>query len=316
MSTSRCARAGSALSPPSSAFDSTVTAVALLLVLISAGTHAYWNLLLKRAGGTRPFIALAKTSEALVFLPAFLVITWRLPTGGLVEVVPFALVATVLVLGSYATLGAAYELGDLSFAYPIARGAALVFLPPLGWLAFGERLGPVGGAAVVLIIAGVLAMQLPALSGDGVRALGRRLFGMPTAVALLMALLLAANTIWDKHAIRSVSLFTYFYTYTAATAACYLGWSLSSDGATSLRAVWSEHAGSVIAVGVLNTVSYGLALIALRTGGSTYVIGLRQLSIVGGVWLGASVLGERIDAPRRLGVTLLATGCLLMAAGR
>jgi drug/metabolite transporter (DMT)-like permease len=293
-----------------------VTAIAFLLVLISAATHAYWNFLLKRAGGTRPFIALAKTCEAIVFLPAFAFIAWQLPPGTMAEVAPLAFVATVLVLASYATLGAAYQLGDLSFAYPIARGAMLVLLPPLGWLAFHEQIGPFGVFAVGLIVMGVLAMQLPELNGLGLRALGSRLRGTPTAVALLMALILAVSTLWDKYSIRSVPLFTYFYAYTAATALCYLAWSFRSDGAPALRVAWTSHRWSVIGVGVLNTVSYGLALAALRTGGSTYVIGLRQLSIVGGVWLGASVLGERLDAPRRLGVTLLVMGCGLMAVGR
>jgi drug/metabolite transporter (DMT)-like permease len=221
----------------------------------------------------------------------------------------------VLVLASYATLGAAYRLGDLSFAYPIARGATLVLLPPLGWLAFHERIGPIGWLAVCLIVTGVLVMQLPELNRLGVRALGGRLRGTPTAVALLMALILAVSTLWDKYSIRTVPLFTYFYAYTAATALCYLAWSFQSDGAPALRLAWASHRSSVIGVGILNTVSYGLALAALRNGGSTYVIGLRQLSIVGGVWLGASVLGERIDAPRRLGVTLLVVGCALMAIG-
>jgi uncharacterized membrane protein len=113
-----------------------------------------------------------------------------------------------------------------------------------------------------------------------------------------------------------VPLFAYFYVYTAATGLCYVAWSLQRDGAAAVRDVWANHGWTAVGVGVLNTVSYGLALMALRTGGSTYVIGLRQLSIVVGVWLGARVLGERIDTPRRVGVTLLVSGCLLMAAGR
>lgn len=290
-----------------------MTAVAFLLVLVSAATHAYWNFLLKRSGGTRPFIALSKVSEALVFLPAFLVFAWNLPAGALRAVAPFALVATVLVLASYATLGAAYRLGDLSFAYPIARGTALVFLAPLGWLALGERIGIVGACAVGLIVAGVLIMQLPALSTAGVRSLGGRLVGAPAAVALLMAFLLAVNTLWDKLAIGRVSLFAYFYVYTALTGACYLAWSLRSDGVPALRSAWTAHRGSAVSVGVLNMVSYGLALAALRTGTSTYVIGLRQLSIVAGVWLGVRVLGERMDAQRKAGVTLLVVGCVMMA---
>lgn len=293
-----------------------MTPGALLLVLLSAGTHAYWNYLLKRAGGGHAFIALSKAAEALVFLPAFLALAWAAPPGALGGVAPFVAVGTGFVLASYVTLGAAYRAGDLSFIYPIARGGALLFLPLLGWLFLGERVGPVGWVAIAAILAGVAVMQLPALTRAGLRALGTHLRGPATLLALLMALVLAASTIWDKHAVRSVSLWGYFYGYTAAAGACYLAWVLRADGPARVRAEWRAHGRTALAVGVLNTVSYGLALLALRTGGSTYVVGLRQVSIAVGVWLGARWLGEEVSRPRRVGVALLLAGCVLMAWGR
>lgn len=297
-----------------------MSAAALLLVLVSAGAHALWNFLMKRAlgasAGTRPFVALSKACEAVVFLPAFVAVAWRQPPGSMAAVAPYAAVGTLLVLASYATLGAAYRHGDLAFAYPIARGGMLLFLPPMGWLAFGERVGPLGWAAVALIVAGVCAMQLPALSAAGLRTLGRRLTGAPALLALLMALLLAAGAVWDKHAVRRVPLFAYFYAYTAGAAVCYAAATLRADGPRVVRATWAAHGRAAAAVGVLSMTSYGLALAALRAGGSTYVVGLRQLSIAAGVWLGVRYLGERFDAPRRAGVALIVAGCLLMAAGR
>ena len=293
-----------------------VTPLAVLLVLVSAAAHAYWNYLLKRAGGTRAFIALSKFAEAAVFLPAAAWLAWRAPAGTLAAAAPYIAVGTFFVLAGYVTLGAAYRVGELSFIYPIARGGALLVLPPLGWLAFGERVGPLGWAAVALIVAGVLTMQLPALRRDAWRELLVHLRGPATLLALLMAFILGTSTIWDKHAVRAVELWAYFYGYTLCAGVGYLAWVTRAEGAAAVGAEWRAHRGAAVAVGVLNTVSYGLALLALRTGGSTYVVGLRQLSIAVGVWLGARLLGETVAAPRRVGVALLLAGCALMALGR
>ena len=305
-------------------------ATALLLVLVSAGCHAYWNFLLKRAGGSHAFVAVSKASEAVVFLPAFVALLLCAPagavdgagsTGGGATVTGSVIagyvgVGTAIVLATYAALAAAYRHGDLSFAYPIARGGTLVFLPILGRLTLGEHLGPRGCAAVAAIVLGVLAMQLPALSAAGVRAFGAAAGGPATGYALAMAVVLAAGTVWDKLAVRAVPLFVYFYGYTAAVGACYLAFAVQRDGWVPIRAEWRARRGTAVAVGVLNTTSYGLVLLALREGGSTYVVGLRQLSIAAGVALGARFLGERVTAPRRLGVGLVVAGCLLMASGQ
>jgi drug/metabolite transporter (DMT)-like permease len=293
-----------------------VTPTALLLVLISAAAHAYWNYLLKRAGGTRAFIALSKASEAVVYFPAFAVLAWRAPAGALHGVLPYVLLGAAFVLASYVTLGAMYGAGELSFTYPIARGGALLFLPPLGWLTFGERVGPLGWAAIASILAGVLVMQLPALRRDAWKELGAHLRGPATVLALLMALIISSSTIYDKYAVRTVPLFAYFYGYTAVAGACYLAFVARADGVPAVRAEWRTHRRSAMMVGVLNTLSYGLALFALRTGGSTYVVGLRQISIPLGVWLGARLLGEQVPAARRLGVALILAGCACMAVGR
>ena len=293
-----------------------MSSVALLLVLVSAGAHAYWNFLLKRAGGTRPFIALSKAAEAVVFLPLFLAVVRGLPAGTLGRVAPYAAVATLLVLASYATLGAAYRVGDLSFTYPLARGGMLLFLPVLDAFVFGERVGPLGWIAVAAIVAGVLTMQLPRLAVAELRTLGARLRGRPTLLALLMALLLAVGVVWDKFSVRAVPLYAYFYAYTAGTGAVYLAVALRADGAAAVRATWAAHGRAAVAVGALSGTSYGLVLLALRAGASTYVVGVRQLSIVVGVWLGARLLGEIVGPARRAGVALLVAGCLLMAAGR
>jgi drug/metabolite transporter (DMT)-like permease len=289
---------------------------AVLLVLLSALTHAYWNYLLKRVGGSHTFVGISKASEAAVYLPVFLVVLWNAPAHAARGAGVYVLVGTLMTLIAYATLATAYRHGDLSFTYPIARGGALLFLPALGWAAFGERVGPLGWLAIASILGGVVVMQLPRLTWEAARALGTHARGPATLFALLMALVLATGTIWDKLSVTRVNLFVYFYGYTAGAGVCYLAWILRRDGPAAVRAEWAAHKWAAMGVGVLNTLSYGLALFALRDGGSTYVVGLRQVSIAVGVLLGARLLGEHVSTPRRLGVSLVLTGSLLMAFGR
>ena len=59
-----------------------------------------------------------------------------------------------------------------------------------------------------------------------------------------------------------------------------------------------------------------LILFSLRTGKSSYVIALRQLSIVFGVLLGWRVLQEALPRPKVVGVALLVAGCLLVSMAR
>ena len=289
---------------------------AVLLVLVSAVGHAYWNYLLKRAGGSHAFVGLSKASEAVVYFPAFVWVVWTSPAGAMRGTGVYVLVGTAMTLITYASLAAAYRHGDLSFTYPIARGGALLFLPALGFVVLGERVGPLGWVAIAAILAGVVVMQLPTLSRAAARNFFTHARGPATLFALLLAFLLAAGTIVDKLAVRTVPLFAYFYGYTAGAGVCYLAWAARAFGVPALRAEWAAHGRAAVAVGVLNTASYGLALAALRTGGSTYVVGLRQISIAVGVLFGVRLLGETLSTPRRIGVTLVVVGALLMALGR
>jgi uncharacterized membrane protein len=64
---------------------------------------------------------------------------------------------------------------------------------------------------------------------------------------------------------------------------------------------------------VLNTITYLLILFALRSGHSTQVTALRQLSIAIGACLGWWLLREPANVPRRTGVALILAGAVLVA---
>ena len=284
------------------------------LVALSSVMHAYWNFLLKRAGGGRLFIALSKCAEVVLVAPLFLLASAPDPAAPL-RAWPLVAGGAALVLANYLALGRAYRSGDLALAYPVSRGAILLFLPALGWLAFGERISPLGALALSLVVAGIALVPLRRFAAADLPALGARLGRGSAGWALVAGLAAAGYTVWDKRALATLAPVVYFWSYTALLALALVAAEWRRPRA-EVVAEWKARRGPIVLVGALNALSYLLVLVALRGGTSSYVIAVRQLGIVWGVLLGARLLGETVAMPQRVGIVLLVAGCLLVPLAR
>jgi uncharacterized membrane protein len=291
-----------------------VTAGAYALVVLSAATHAYWNLLLKKSGGDQAVVGLSKVVEAMLLAPLLLAVTPEWPTLAAWWQLP--VVGAVLVLLNYVFLAAAYRRGDLSLVYPVSRGAILVFLPALALVTIGERLDAAGWAAIAVIVAGIAVLQLPRFDAASGRAWLRGLRAPATMFALIAALVAAAYTVWDKRAVQVLSPLTYFAAYSVIVGAVYGVGLYITGSAALLKRIWHTRRGVVVQIAVLNSVSYLMALAALQDSKASYVIALRQLSIAAGAMLGWWILGEALPLPRRVGIAMLLAGCGLLALAR
>jgi drug/metabolite transporter (DMT)-like permease len=272
-----------------------------LLVALSALTHAYWNFLLKRCGGSQMAVALSKVVEAGLFLPLLL---FGLAPGAdrLLDSWLLPVVGAALVLLNYVLLAAAYKRGELSVIYPVVRGGMLVFLPPLAYVTLGERLTPAGWIAIIAIVLGIVVLQ--AWQSD----LRQRWLTSANALSLAAGFVAAGYTIWDKKAVQSMSPVTYFGAYTVLLGIAYVPFLRPKSSAELWRFQWR----SIVQIGLFNSGSYLLTLLALQSGAASHVIAVRQLSIAIGALLGWRWLGESMSAPRIVGVVLVVFGCVLM----
>ena len=287
---------------------------------MSAAAHAYWNFLLKRAGGTQVFTGLSKIVEAVAFLLLFafgLIDHARINSQWVLPVV-----GALLVIANYVLLTLAYRHGDLSFVYPISRGAVLVFLPPLAYVFAGERLDPFGWAALTVIVVGIVLVGLRSAPSapsapHKVVPYGRENATSYAAIFALMAAVVAAGyTIWDQRSVQALSPLGYFAAYTVLVGIAYALYLVRAIPTPDLKATWRDHRAAIIQVAVLNSTSYLLALFALQTGKASYVIALRQLSIAAGALLGWALLGETLPVSRRFGIGLVVAGAVLLALAR
>ena len=286
-----------------------MTAVAIGLVLLSASLHATWNFFSKGSSDRWAFFLAQGVLNVVIYDPVFLWLWPRATVGGMGWL---CIVLSSVIHAAYAFyLLRSYDVGDLSLAYPLSRTAPiLVALWEIATVP--GQLSTRGFVGAMLTGVGAVLLQLPALRARGGRAvLGERV----TRYALLTALFVAAFTVVDKYGATRVHPFVYLYLIGVGeftVVGIRIGRSARWRAPEELR----RNGRAVLFTAVLGPFSYLLILWVLTTAPASYVIGLRQTSLIFGVLLGRFLLNERETGYRLLGAGTIAAGSLLIATAR
>jgi drug/metabolite transporter (DMT)-like permease len=286
-----------------------VTAIALTLVLLSAVTHATWNLIAKRAAGGPTFNFLFDWLSVLVCLP--------LATGQVVlQPTPVGWIEAVFFVGSgvlhtayFLLLGQGYRVGDLSLVYPLARGLGPMLSTAAAVLFLGEHPSGLALAGAVAIGIGVFV-----LAGDP-RRLRASQAGQSVVFALLTGVVIAGYTLWDKQAVSVVNMppILYFYLFTVVRAVLLTPYALLHWDQAKVE--WRLHKKHALGIAVLSPVSYILVLYALAVSPVSYVAPAREIGILLGAMMGARWLSES-DVQRRMGgAVAMVLGVIALAIG-
>lgn len=278
-----------------------MSATALLLVLAAASIHATWNLLLKRTGGGIAFVWLFGTAASLIYAPlALAIIVFQRPQLGWVEL-GFMAGSAIIHIGYYLALQRGYRTGDLSLVYPLARGTGPMLATIAAITFFGERPSPLALMGAAIIIASVFV-----LAGGG---RGARLSANGDAViaGVVTGVCIATYTLWDKHAVSALAIPPLVFDWGSSLSRVILLGPIALRQAAEVRTLWLTSWRVILAVGLLNPLSYILVLTALVTSPVSYIAPAREISILAGALLGARLLAEK-DARRRL----LAAGAMVL----
>lgn len=286
-----------------------MTPVALLLVLVSAAAHAVWNYLVKASPHKVAFLWGIQVPALAVFLPLY----WAGTAGG---AIPFegwlAIVASAVIHTGYTlSLGAAYERGDLSLVYPLARSAPL-FVPLWALLFLDERPTAAGGAGILLVVAGAYVIGSRALTPRALLAPIVAIRSRPYQLALLTAFLISLYSVVDKVGVGHVAPLRYMFLMELLQVGL-LGAAVLPTRRGELRALVEARKGRLLLTGILRYGSYVLILYAYRLSPVSYVTATRQVSILMGVGLGSLVLGEEAGLVRLTAAGLIVGGILLIA---
>jgi drug/metabolite transporter (DMT)-like permease len=279
---------------------------AILLVVGSSFIHAFWNLLTKKVEEGVPFLWWAFGVSLLVYAPlglTFLSKTELLSPAGM-----FIFFGGTFEVAYFLGLSKAYARGDLSLVYPLARSAP-IFVPIWAAIFLKEHISWTGLMGILTVILGVFMVSLR----WGTSLLSPELKNQPIGLALFTALASSGYSVVDKVGVSYMHPIPYIYlefTVTWLGLGLYL---LFFHRGNSLSKTWQQNKKSILLVGVFMTLSYLLILFALRIGKVSYVIALRQVSIVFGVLLGNLILKEKYGKTRLLGALIIWLGAILIS---
>jgi uncharacterized membrane protein len=96
----------------------------IMLLLLAAIIHSSWNVLVKKSCDKQVFLYLALVMFSVVFFVPFFIIYKPISLIGW----QFIIVSGALETAYYLLLGGAYQKGDMSQVYPLARGMVPLFV--------------------------------------------------------------------------------------------------------------------------------------------------------------------------------------------
>jgi drug/metabolite transporter (DMT)-like permease len=208
-------------------------------------------------------------------------------------------------------LGAGYRRGDLSVVYPVARGSAPLGVALLSGPLVGEWLGPLGWAGVVTIVLGLALVAAAGLVTTGANR------GLPPGLGLGLATgaCTVAYSLIDRRGVSLVApplyLALQFIGTAAVMAPAWLPAARRPRLAALARSPRGAGAAVLAALGMFG--AYVLVLTAMTLAPVAYVVAGREMAIVFGTLLGATVLGERVSPLRAAGAALTAGGVFVLA---
>ena len=275
-----------------------------LMVIGAALVHATWNALVKADGNRLGLIKVMSASQ----LGLSLTLVPFVAFPGL-DSWPYLIASPILSTGYMLFLNRAYQYGELSHVYPLARGVAPLIVAGVSVGFLGEQLGVANQVAVVLIALGIASLSLTRGAAD---------FRDPRPVLYALATggFISAYTIVDALGARAastahgymvwLSIITAFMTYGCIH--------LLQQGKHAAVGPRTRNRG--IASGLLSYGSSWLVIWALTLAPMAMVSALRETSIVFAVIIGVVVLKERLNLARLISIMLTLIGTTILKVSR
>jgi drug/metabolite transporter (DMT)-like permease len=293
-----------------------VTPFELLLVLTSAMLHAIWSASIKGSKNPLAFnllqVAVAMIAVPLI-LPFFVfgeipAVVWKLTA------------ATGIAHGLYFYfMSRAYQEADLSLVYPIIRSTP-AFLPLIAVPLLGESISPWGALGIAILVAGIWLIQADrSLKVRAWRSRGIRFACLTLAATIAYSLL-------DKQAMVHLSeaewtgplprTVVFYFMLSVANALVFAPLALRRVSWATLRQAGRQDGARAAAALAGSLASYSLILEAFQTAPASYVVAVRQVSVLFALLFAAIWLRERLDRRRVIGATATVVGVALISLRR
>ena len=292
-----------------------MSTIAIGLVLLSALFHAFRSLFTKESGDKQIFLWLYSIFALLFFSPLFFFFLYRV---GINDPAAYAWCA-----GSgfihflyWLFLTSAYKEGDLSHVYPIMRSSPALVLVIAVFL-LGEQVSAQGVAGILLVAVGVYIINMKQISGAELLAPVKSIaHDRSTQFAFLTLISVAFYSIVDKMAVNYIHPILFAFLHLFFGMCYYTPYIVFTRNVAQIKKEWSSGALRIIMSGIIGIVGYAFILVAFTIERVSYIVGLRQTSIVFAVLMGSHFLKEKHQGIRLTGALIIFVGGFLISMAK
>ena len=297
-----------------------MTFAAFMLIFLSAGMHASWNMIAKRSHMNLAFYSMLDVVAVLT--GAWIWFRLPLNISDLTLAFYIAVAGSAFGEGIYCLgLIMAYRTMDMSAAYPMMRSLPLLFTALFTALCgFGKPLSLLAIIGMATVFAGCVVMPLNRFSDFRLsNYLDRKI-----AFVLMAALGTTIYTICDSEAqvvmrscapnVSKTMISCTYYELRHIMVLLPIGTLALAlpSGRKDMLAMFKTGIGPALLAGVLSGVTYILVLMAMiRVDNVSYVQAFRQLGLVIGMLEGFFILKERCTLTKVLGIVLIVSGLVM-----
>lgn len=298
-----------------------MTPLAFVLILLSAGLHATWNMIAKKEGASLAFYATLGLVGALwssgvrFFTPLHYAAQPLAFYGWLVGMLASEMCYAVGLKLSYRSL-------DMSTAYPMMRSIPLLLLAGItATFGFGKPLSAHAFAGMAMVFVGCLLIPLRKFADFR----PSRYFDRSFVYILVVALGTTGYTLCDSQAQRVMldaataggidvskpMIALTYYSFRAITL-CSLLWIVVLCGRETraeVAAIFGKRDWLPLVAGLCSSLTYVLVLVAMNfVSNVSYVQAFRQIGLIFGLLEGVFILKERCTMPKVAGLALIVAG--------
>lgn len=275
-----------------------MTASVFLAVMLAALLHAGWNAIIKTGLNKQTSMFLLSVGHALCGVGVVSLYPW--PQG---EVWLWVLGSGAIHMAYQLFLAYAYEHGDLSRVYPIARGTAPMLVLVVSILALSDAISVPEVAGILVLGGGIALMARGVLTNGESRRMLPYAFGA--------ALATAGYTLTDGLGARtSGAPVAYVGWLMIASALFYTPAAVALKGRAVLRADARAWGLGLIAAAA-SFGAYAIAVWAMTRAPIALVGALRETSILFAVLIGWVFFRERLDRTKLIAAGLIVAGVML-----
>jgi len=269
------------------------------LVLLSATFHAIWNFSAKKVSGNLCVLYLGLLFAIILLLP----LLFTLPSAEFLktEAYPFIITSGAIHAIYTLVLGKAYQYGDLSTAYPIARGIGVGGTALAASFLLIDEISTFGTIGIISISLGTFLI--------GFTHFNNRANYRGFVFAVLVGITIISYSIVDKLGVGIINPIAYIYGMFSISMLCLTPYVVSKKRNDLLYALkyYKKYIGII---GIGSSTTYLLILFIFQISKVSYVVALRELSVAIGAILGFKLLNEKYNGKKLIGIVLLVLGII------